>query len=85
MADGTGLLVHIGIDTVNLKGRGFKVKAHQGDTVRAGQTIVVIDPELIEELGFNPITILIISENPNDKEFNFTDERYVYAGNIVTK
>ncbi len=85
MADGTGLLVHVGIDTVNLKGKGFKIKAHQGDTVKAGQTIVEIDPDLIQDLGCNPITVLIVSENPNEKEFNFTDERYVYAGNIVTK
>ncbi|MBQ6655069.1 MAG: PTS glucose transporter subunit IIA [Erysipelotrichaceae bacterium] len=85
MADGTGLLVHVGIDTVNLKGKGFKVMASQGDAVKAGQTIVKIDPELIRELGYNPITMLIISENPSEKEFTFTDEDYVYAGNIVCR
>ena len=42
-ADGTGLLVHIGIDTVNLKGKGFKVMASQGDVVKAGQTISLMD------------------------------------------
>ena len=83
MADGTGIMVHVGIDTVNLKGKGFKVLARQGDTVKAGQPVVRIDPELIRELGYNPITMLIISENPNEKEFVFTSKTSVQEGDII--
>ncbi len=36
MKDGTGLLVHIGVDTVNMKGEGFKMLKKQGDEVKAG-------------------------------------------------
>ncbi len=83
MTDGTGILVHIGIDTVNLKGKGFKVLAKQGEKVKAGQTVVKFDPELIKELGYNPITMLIITENPNEKEFVFTSKTSVQEGDII--
>ena len=42
-ADGTGILVHIGIDTVNLNGDGFTAFVSQGDRVRAGDRIVEVD------------------------------------------
>ena len=84
-ADGTGLLVHVGIDTVNLKGKGFKVMTSQGDVVKAGQTIVKIDPELISELGYSPITMLIVSENPAERDFTFTDAAYVSEGDIICR
>ena len=83
MADGTGLLVHVGIDTVNLKGKGFKVLAHQGDIVKAGQPIIKIDPELIKEYGYNPLTMLIISENPAEREFNFKADSFYNEGEII--
>ncbi|MBR5049371.1 MAG: PTS glucose transporter subunit IIA [Erysipelotrichaceae bacterium] len=82
-ADGTGFLIHVGIDTVNLKGKGFKVLAKQGDIVKAGQPIVKIDPELIEELGYSPITMLIISENPAEREFNFKADSFYNEGEII--
>jgi glucose-specific phosphotransferase system IIA component len=83
MADGSGILVHIGIDTVNLKGKGFKALAKQGETVKAGQPIVQIDPELIKELGYNPITMLIVTENPTEREFVFSDATSVQEGDII--
>lgn len=43
MQDGTGLLVHIGINTVDMNGKGFKIFARQGDTVKAGQPIIFVD------------------------------------------
>ena len=43
MKDGTGLLVHIGVDTVNMKGEGFTALKQQGDTVKAGEPVIKVD------------------------------------------
>ncbi len=40
MKDGTGLLVHIGVDTVNMKGEGFKMLKKQGDEVKASGPVI---------------------------------------------
>lgn len=54
-ADGHGVLVHLGIDTVELKGEGFTVLAADGDDVRAGQPVVSWDPAAVEAGGRSPV------------------------------
>lgn len=53
--DGRGVLVHLGIDTVQLKGRGFRLLAAEGDRVSAGQPVVAWDPTEIEAGGRSPV------------------------------
>ncbi|GAA3525872.1 PTS glucose transporter subunit IIA [Nonomuraea rosea] len=53
--DGKGVLVHLGIDTVQLKGRGFQLLAAEGDRVSAGQPVVAWDPAAIEAGGRSPV------------------------------
>jgi PTS system glucose-specific IIA component len=53
--DGRGILVHLGIDTVQLKGEGFKLLAAEGDRVSAGQPVVAWDPAGIEAGGRSPV------------------------------
>ncbi|MFI7638636.1 PTS glucose transporter subunit IIA [Nonomuraea sp. NPDC049400] len=53
--DGKGVLVHLGIDTVQLKGAGFQLLAAEGDRVSAGQPVVAWDPALIEAGGRSPV------------------------------
>ncbi|NUO97281.1 MAG: PTS glucose transporter subunit IIA, partial [Nonomuraea sp.] len=53
--DGRGVLVHLGIDTVQLKGEGFQLLATEGDRVSAGQPVVAWDPSLIEAGGRSPV------------------------------
>lgn len=53
--DGKGVLVHLGIDTVQLKGEGFQLLAAEGDRVCAGQPVVAWDPALIEAGGRSPV------------------------------
>ena len=48
-ADGLECLIHIGMDTVQLEGRGFDVKVRQGDRVQAGQTLVTVDLDLVRD------------------------------------
>ncbi|MEU8248162.1 PTS glucose transporter subunit IIA [Nonomuraea sp. NPDC048916] len=53
--DGRGVLVHLGIDTVQLKGEGFQLLASEGDRVSAGQPVVAWDPSIVEAGGRSPV------------------------------
>ena len=61
-AGGLGVLVHLGIDTVELKGEGFTLRAKQGDEVSAGEVIVQYDVPSIQAAGRNPIVPVIVME-----------------------
>lgn len=72
MNDGTGLLVHIGIDTVNLKGKGFKVLKKQGERVKAGEAVVKVDLDTVKQAGYDTTTMLIVYRaNSWWKKINF--------------
>jgi PTS system N-acetylglucosamine-specific IIA component len=58
-AEGHGVLVHLGVDTVQLKGAGFQLLAAEGDQVVAGQPLVGWDPAEIEAGGRSPVTAVV--------------------------
>lgn len=58
--DGIEILIHVGLDTVELKGEGFVKKVNINDRVNKGQPIVYFDKEMIEEKGYNTITMMIV-------------------------
>lgn len=55
----TGILVHLGIDTVNLKGEGFTVHASQGDAVKAGSPLITWDRSIARHAGLAVIVPVI--------------------------
>ena len=63
--NGIELLIHVGIDTVNLAGKGFDVKVAVGDRVEAGTPLVTFDRDLIEAAGYSLVTPVLVT-NPND-------------------
>lgn len=77
--EGVEILVHIGINTVNLQGKGFDVLVHQGDEVRAGQPIVRVDRKAIEKQGYDLTTMVIIT-NPNNKDIKLKTSGKVTVG-----
>ncbi|WP_195495446.1 PTS beta-glucoside transporter subunit IIBCA [Enterococcus gallinarum] len=62
---GVEALIHIGIDTVSLEGKYFTMNVKQGDRVRTGQPIGEVDFEKVREAGYDPTTIVVIT-NTND-------------------
>lgn len=78
-ATGVELLVHIGIDTVNLKGAGFDVLVQQGETVRAGQPIVRVDRSAIQKHGYDLTTMLIVT-NANGQTIQLQRQGRVKVG-----
>jgi glucose PTS system EIICBA or EIICB component len=62
-ADGVEMLLHIGIDTVKLKGRGFDVHVKQGDAVRIGDPLCDVDLDVVREAGYSTLTPLIVTKD----------------------
>ena len=58
---GIEVLVHIGIDTVMLKGEGFTPKVKQGDSVQAGQPLIAFDADLIAQKARSLLTQILIA------------------------
>ena len=71
--DGLDVLVHIGIDTVELDGKFFERRVSTGDRVKKGDYLAVADVDKILEAGFDPVCICIASnpEKMNIAEINY--------------
>lgn len=59
--EGVEILLHIGVDTVALEGKGFRALVQQGDTAAAGQKLVKFDMECIEAEGYDLTTMMCVS------------------------
>ncbi|GAA4859481.1 hypothetical protein GCM10023310_43410 [Paenibacillus vulneris] len=57
---GLQLLIHIGMNTVALKGEGFQSLISNGETVLAGQPLITFDLSYLREAGYEPITPIVI-------------------------
>jgi PTS system glucose-specific IIA component len=68
--DGIELFVHFGIDTVELKGEGFNRIAEEGQAVKAGDTVIEFDLELLKEKAKSTLTPVVISNMDEIKELN---------------
>jgi PTS system beta-glucosides-specific IIC component len=68
---GIELLIHVGIDTVQLKGEGFDVKVKAGQKVDAGTPLVTFDRAVIERAGYPLITPVVVM---NTKKFASVDQ-----------
>lgn len=70
--DGLDILVHIGIDTVGLKGKGFSSLVAPGDRVKAGEPIARADLDLIRAGGLPTITPVLVSNPEELKSFELS-------------
>ena len=71
--DGLELLIHIGVDTVELKGEGFTPHTKEGAAIRAGEPLADADLKLISDRGFSTVTAVLIT---NHEEIEITEQRY---------
>ena len=72
-SDGLDIMIHIGVDTVKLKGEGFKSFVKNGDTVHKGDLIATADIEFIKSQGFPIHTAMLIT---NLHEINLVKQIY---------
>lgn len=80
--DGLEILVHIGIDTVKLSGRGFTQLAKLNSVIKAGDPVIQIDRKTLSNYGYQPIAIVIVT-NGNGYNINYYDELEVIKGKTI--
>ncbi|MCI1932025.1 MAG: glucose PTS transporter subunit IIA [Ancrocorticia sp.] len=61
--NGIEVLIHIGIDTVNLQGKGFTVHVSRGERVRAGDPLVTFDRAVIHDAGYSTVTPVLVTNH----------------------
>jgi glucose-specific phosphotransferase system IIA component len=76
---GTEMIVHLGLDTIELRGRGFERIATEGDRVEAGQPVVRFHLEEIRSGDYDPVTPVLVS-NPEDHPVTGVRTGEVQAG-----
>lgn len=76
---GCELLLHIGIDTVKLGGRGFDAHVQNGDIVKKGDLLISFEPELLKAEGYNTVTPMIIC---NSEDYDATE--ILQSGRVKT-
>jgi sugar PTS system EIIA component len=65
-SSGRGVLTHVGIDTVKLKGEGFKLLIAQGDTVDAGAAVMRVDPTAALAAGYSMVSPVVVLDTKPD-------------------
>jgi glucose-specific phosphotransferase system IIA component len=75
--DGADIMIHIGVDTVAMKGSGFKVKVRAGERVSAGTVICEANLKKLEKAGYAPHTAVLLT---NQEGFKLME---TFSGNAV--
>lgn len=78
--NGPAVMVHIGIDTVGLKGQGFTVVGSEGQGVRAGEAVVTVDARAVREAGLSLCSPVVVLDLPPGTEVRSVPESTVAAG-----
>ncbi|MBQ2157514.1 MAG: PTS glucose transporter subunit IIA, partial [Oscillospiraceae bacterium] len=65
--DGMELLIHVGVNTVNMAGDGFEAYVKDGDEVKAGQKLLTFDSAKIKAAGYDD-TVVVLLTNSDDLE-----------------
>ena len=83
LSNGMEILIHIGINTVNMNGDGFEAFVKAGDKVKRGQPLIQFSKEKIAKSGYSDTTMLIVTEMGNAKELQFHTNINAQAGKTV--
>lgn len=81
--DGVEVLIHIGMDTVELDGNGFEVFVSSGDQIEKGQQIASFDIQYIESQGKSTVTPVVITNASDFNQIGFEHGGNVQAGEKI--
>ena len=81
--NGIEILLHIGLDTVDMHGDGFTIHVAKDDRVKAGQKLITFDPEKIRAAGHPLITMMVVTDDAGYENFRFDAGIDVAAGSTV--
>lgn len=84
--DGVSYLVHIGVDTVMLNGKPFKMHLKEGQQVFAGQKAVTVDWNMVEASGCDKTVMLIVAEKTSeDFRVDYIEPGKVISGQKISR
>ena len=78
--NGAEILMHVGLDTVKLKGEGFKAFVKQGDEIKIGQKLIEFDIDLLKSKGYCLDVPIVITNMMNYTEVVCTKETNINIG-----
>jgi phosphoenolpyruvate-protein phosphotransferase len=79
-SDGLEILMHIGLETVQMKGEGFTLRCKAGDTVSVGQNLIEFDMDLVATKAKSCLTMVVVSNGSEFPISNWNSKRVVTAG-----
>ena len=80
---GVEVLIHVGIDTVQMEGKGFHAHIKQGDHVKSGQLLLDVDLKVIKKAGFSAQTPVILSNSKDMIDLIKTDKKMVGKEDVL--
>lgn len=80
---GAEILIHIGINTVDLNGEGFKAFVKQGDSVTKGDKLISFDKVAIENAGYSSQTMVIITNGSNYNQIIKHNNQFSQTGDLI--
>lgn len=81
--DGVELLIHIGIDTVNLEGKYFTAHVESGQKIKKGDLLVSFDQEMIRKAGYDTVTPVLITNTAEFHSIHTDASGNVKAGDVL--
>ena len=81
--NGAEILIHVGLETVNLEGKHFTVYAKNGDKVKKGEVLMEMDIEAIKAAGYNTITPMVICNSGDYPKMSTTIGKDVTNADVV--
>jgi len=82
-ANGAEILIHVGLETVTLKGEHFTIHCKSGDQVKKGDLLIEFDLEAIKAAGFNTITPVLVCNSDDYSTFNTKVGKAVTNADVV--
>lgn len=83
--EGVEVLIHIGLNTVQLEGRGFEACIKQGDRITKGQTILKFDIDVIKEAGYSIVTPIVVTNSSQFLDVVQTESKNIeLEDNLIT-
>lgn len=76
--EGSEILIHVGIDTVEMKGKGFVSHVQEGDKVTAGDLLIEADLQEIKDSNYDTTTMIIVTNTPD-----YADVNVIAEGNVT--
>lgn len=80
---GAELLIHVGLDTVKLKGECFTSRVKAGDRIKAGDLLLEFDLERIKSMGYDPVTPVVVCNSARYPDMVFYTGKRVAAGDVM--